>query len=88
MNAFCIECGYRYVREPGFFLGAMYVSYALAGILLGLFTLLLSVFVVPDWPLYWVLGPAFLLLLPFAPLIFRYSRTLWFYFEQWVDPRP
>lgn len=25
----CSECGYKYVQEPGFYIGAMYVSYAL-----------------------------------------------------------
>lgn len=86
MNHFCLECGYRYVREAGFFLGAMYVSYALGAVLLAGLTALLKLLVVPDWPLWVVLGPAFLLLLPFVPVIFWYSRVCWFHFEQWVNP--
>jgi uncharacterized protein (DUF983 family) len=86
MNHFCLECGYVFVREAGFFLGAMYFSYALGTVLLALFTTILALFVVPDWPLWQVLGPAFLLLVPFAPAILRYSRVFWFHFEQWVNP--
>lgn len=29
MNATCPVCGHRFEREPGFFQGAMYVSYGL-----------------------------------------------------------
>jgi hypothetical protein len=86
MNHFCLECGYRFVREAGFFLGAMYFSYALGSLLLAIFTLLLSLFVVPEWPLWYVLGPASLLLVPFLPAIVRYSRVFWFHFEQTVNP--
>jgi len=32
MKEVCENCGYRFDREPGFFLGAMYVSYGLAAI--------------------------------------------------------
>lgn len=30
MNENCPECGHKFLKEPGFFYGAMYVSYALA----------------------------------------------------------
>ena len=30
MNEQCPVCGHRFMREPGYFQGAMYVSYALA----------------------------------------------------------
>lgn len=30
MNHQCLECGFKYHKEPGFFFGAMYVSYILA----------------------------------------------------------
>src|ERR1043166_2501903 len=30
MKEVCDHCGYRFNREPGYFLGAMYVSYGLA----------------------------------------------------------
>lgn len=88
MRAVCPECGYRFVREAGFFLGAMFVSYALASPLLAIITAILQLFVFPDWHLYQVLGPALIVLLPFLPAIFRYSRVIYFHFEQWVNPVP
>lgn len=30
MNENCSNCGHKFLKEPGFFYGAMYVSYALA----------------------------------------------------------
>ena len=30
MNESCSKCNYRFDREPGYFLGAMYISYGLA----------------------------------------------------------
>jgi uncharacterized protein (DUF983 family) len=30
MNDECDQCNYRYDREPGYFLGALYISYGLA----------------------------------------------------------
>lgn len=30
MNENCSECGHKFLKEPGFFQGAMYVSYGLA----------------------------------------------------------
>ena len=32
MNDVCEKCSYHYDREPGYFLGAMYISYGLAAI--------------------------------------------------------
>lgn len=29
MNTHCPNCSYKFEREPGFFIGAMYISYAL-----------------------------------------------------------
>ena len=30
MNESCSNCGFKYEKEPGYFFGAMYVSYALS----------------------------------------------------------
>jgi hypothetical protein len=32
MNDVCKNCNYHYDREPGYFLGAMYISYGLAAL--------------------------------------------------------
>jgi hypothetical protein len=46
MKDTCEVCGYRFDREPGYFLGAMYFSYALA-VLQGITTFLICYFLFP-----------------------------------------
>ena len=81
----CPVCGLVFEREPGYFLGAMYFSYALAVLIIApLFIVLYQLF--PTWP-----GPVMALLamlptIPLIPIIFRYSRVLWLYFERWAAP--
>ena len=88
MHPECPVCGYRYAREPGYYLGAMYVSFALLGPLLLALTVVVHLAVLPGWPLHWALVPALALLAPLVPVVFRYARVIWFHFEQWIDPVP
>ena len=46
MKERCSVCDYRFDREPGYFLGAMYLSYGLA-VIQGLITFLLCYYVFP-----------------------------------------
>jgi uncharacterized protein (DUF983 family) len=71
----CPHCQLIYEREPGFFFGAMYVSYALTmAVLLGTAFILYNFFGDPDLIVYITAVPVMVLLL--LPVIFRYSRTL------------
>ena len=87
MNKTCPECQFRFEREPGYFLGAMYVSYGLAIPVLGLFTYL-GYLMWPDLDLGLIVMGATVVYLPFVPLVFRYSRVLWMYFDHWAWPEP
>jgi uncharacterized protein (DUF983 family) len=83
----CPQCGYRFEREPGYFTGAMYAS-----------TLITLPLVFGIFGVLWVfssrtlLAAEILLLvttavtLPLIPLIFRYSRVLWLYFDWRFGP--
>jgi uncharacterized protein (DUF983 family) len=85
MNEICPVCGLKFAREPGYFLGAMYISYPLSVIVLGLGMLLVHLL----WAglrLEFVTLVALLLYFPFVPLVFRYSRVLWIYFDRWASP--
>jgi hypothetical protein len=73
----CPWCGHHFEREPGFFQGAMYVSYTLG---VGLFV----VFVVLTWLLFssrigFVRSVlvSVLVYLFCVPALFRYSRVIW-----------
>lgn len=58
MKERCDSCNYYFDREPGYFIGAMYISYGLA-VLQGLITFLLVHFLLPSVP---TLGVVFIIL--------------------------
>src|SRR5579863_3913428 len=67
MHEECSVCHLRYQREPGYFLGAMYISYGLGVLLIALFAFLL--WLATGW---WITKDviwAVVLFLPFAPAI-------------------
>jgi uncharacterized protein (DUF983 family) len=85
MHDCCPDCGLRFNREPGYFLGAMYISYALGlGVVIAFGVVLWAV---TRWRLDKVAIWACLLFLPFAPVLTLLSRVLWIYFDQKRDPQ-
>jgi uncharacterized protein (DUF983 family) len=84
MHESCSVCHLRYEREPGYFLGAMYISYVLAAPLVALIAV----------PLWKFSGLSFaklilwttILFLPFVPSITLLARVLWIYLDQTFDP--
>ena len=86
MRETCTVCGHRFEREPGYFVGAMYVSYGLAlPVLAGL--VLLVEMLRPEWGEIAVSSAALALALPLVPPIFRYARLIWMHFDWTADPR-
>lgn len=84
MNERCAACDLRFEREPGYFLGAMYISYGLGLVLVAVIAALL--WVVTRW---WITKDviwAMVLFVPFAPAISYFARVLWIYLDQTVDP--
>jgi len=86
MNERCPICELRFGREPGYFLGAMYISYGLAIPVLALLAWLVQLLVLPDWPLHWTLLVACVPFVLFVPLIFRYSRVFWMHLDRSLHP--
>jgi uncharacterized protein (DUF983 family) len=86
MNDPCPNCGLMFQREEGYFLGAMYVSSLLAYALV-----VPTYFLLAAWLpkldgitlAFWVC----ILYLPFWPLVWRYSRVLWVYFDRATGSR-
>jgi len=85
MNDPCPRCGLIFQREEGSFLGAMYVSYPLACLLLfaGYFA---GRWLFPGVNEGLLVAVVLLLYLPLVPAVFRYARGTWIYFERWVCP--
>jgi len=75
MNETCPVCELRFLRETGYFLGAMYVSYGL-----GVLTIL---------PVTLAPALAFMVLqaLVSMPLFLRFSRVILLYVDQVIDSR-
>jgi uncharacterized protein (DUF983 family) len=87
MNVTCPCCGVRLEPEPGFYQGAMFVSYAFSIVFLIIMWVSLHYLVnPPDW-VYMVVFIGIIILA--APLNFRYSRILFLYFFGGIkyDPR-
>lgn len=77
MNKNCAHCSVSFEPEPGFYFGAMFVSYAFNVALLVAIWLVLYLFWKPSDTIYIVAISTGILL--FMPLFFRASRVLWLY---------
>jgi hypothetical protein len=86
MYEVCPGCGLDFDRgQPGYFTGAMYVSYALAIPLIAILTLIEHL-LIPSWSLFQLVLLAWAICLPLVPWIWQYSRAIWIHFDQWIDP--
>ncbi len=86
MHPDCLACGLDFDRgEPGYFTGAMYVSYGLVIPVIALLTLVEHL-ILPGWSLFRLVVLATLVCLPSTPLIWQYSRVIWIYFDRFFDP--
>lgn len=84
MHERCPSCGLKFEREQGYFLGAMYISYALG--LIAIVALGVILWLVTGWSLSKVTLWAIVLFLPTAPALTLFSRVLWIYLDQAIDP--
>lgn len=74
----CEECGYYFEREPGYFLGAMYVSYGLA-VFQGILTFLLIHFLLSGTPTLGVYAIVISVIFLFAFWNYKLARVIWMY---------
>jgi uncharacterized protein (DUF983 family) len=84
MHERCPTCDLKFEREPGYFLGAMYISYGIGIVIVALITALL--WSMTEW---WITTDttwAVVLFLPLAPTITLFARVFWIYFDQAIDP--
>src|SRR5262245_11384205 len=85
MHEKCPHCGVKFEREPGFFLGSIYINYGLTALIVAIaYPLLLFVGNVPEKPL--LIG-AVAFTVGFPILLFPWARSLWLAFDQWYDRR-
>ena len=84
MHDRCPDCGLHFNREPGYFLGAMYISYGLGLAVIVAFAVVLWAFT--HWRVDKIAIWSVLLFLPFVPMVTFLSRVLWIYVDQAFDP--
>ncbi len=80
----CAICDLKFEREPGYFLGAMYISYVLGVLTITLIAALL--WAMTGWWITKVTIWAAVVFLPFAPTLTLFARVLWIYLDHTVDP--
>ncbi len=86
MNDRCQTCDVRLEPEPGFYQGAMYVSYGFS--VIGLIIIGLLLYYTID-PTQWVYITSIIMVMTLlAPLNFRYSRILYLYLFGGIDYKP
>jgi uncharacterized protein (DUF983 family) len=84
MHERCPACGLKFEREQGYFLGAMYFSYGIGVVAISLLALI--VWALSGWDLPANVAAGFLFFLPAAPVVTFFSRVLWIYVDQAIDP--
>lgn len=73
MHPRCESCDYKFEKESGYFIGSLYVSYALAVLeMLILFMCIYSFLSIP-----YILASILLALVVFSFFNFRYARIIW-----------
>jgi uncharacterized protein (DUF983 family) len=82
MKERCDSCNYRFDREPGYFLGAMYLSYGMA-VLLAIVTFLTCYFFFPNLATIWVPTLIFLVITAFSYKIYKLSRIIYIHIFPW-----
>lgn len=82
MKEKCDSCKYSFDREPGYFIGAMYVSYGLA-ILQGIVTFLICYFLFPSLETVWIPIAILGVLLVFAKKNFKLARIIYIHLFPW-----
>ena len=86
MHETCSHCGTKFEREPGFFLGSIYINYGLTAFLA---TIVYAVLYAQGLGRGWEPKVALLAFVVIFPLFFhRHARSLWMGFDQWHDPKP
>jgi len=78
MHAHCSHCNLHYEREPGFFFGAMFVSYALAAGWFMVWYIIQNLFLNLD-TLEFAVGLVISIVI-MSPLSLRWSRLIWMNF--------
>lgn len=82
MNDKCEVCAYQFDREPGYFIGAMYISYGLA-ILQGIITFLICLLIYPSISVFWQIIFVALVILLCGKKNYKLARIFYIHIFPW-----
>lgn len=88
MHKRCPVCELQFGREAGYFVAAMYFSYAISIVVLVLISAILYWGFGDRWSTTQLVSAVVGLFLLCVPAIFRYSRILWMHSDWLIDPNP
>ena len=86
MHGHCPQCAQSFEPEPGFYFGAMFVSYAINTALFIAAWVALTV-IYPDYSLTMLLGLLTAVVILGLPLTYRLSRSIWLAIFVRFDPQ-
>ncbi len=85
MHGHCPQCNANFQREPGFYLGSIYFNYGLTALLCTIISVsMMFNRRVEQWQL---IAVTLSIAVLFPIWFFRYARSLWLGFDQYMDPR-
>lgn len=84
MRPECLVCGLTFERAPGYFVGAIYINYAMTAPIAVVGYLVLWRYTDASLTLQFVVWVPFVVLFPLW--FFRYSRSFWLALEYFVNP--
>ncbi|MPR36805.1 DUF983 domain-containing protein [Salmonirosea aquatica] len=84
INPVCSYCGESFQREPGFYIGAMYISYALSVALV--VTAFVGFVIIFGLDIEYVLAGLILAIIVLLPILFRTARIIWLNIFVKYDP--
>lgn len=82
MKEACDVCHYKFDREPGYFIGAMYLSYGLA-VLEGIITFLVCYFFFPNMATIWIPILIMCVILLCSTKNFKLARVAYIHIFPW-----
>ncbi len=78
----CEKCTYKFDREPGYFLGALYISYGFA-VLQAIIAFVICYALFPSLSTFWQISIILFTLLIFAKTNFKIARILYIHIFPW-----
>lgn len=78
MSSHCPRCGVKFEREVGFFVGALFVNFALTEVVMFAWLAGVTIATIPRPPVWWLIGGSVAVCVVLPPLLYPCSKTLWF----------